>query len=42
MKVSWRAAFKVSRTPIREALHQLEEQSIVINNPRRGMLVWWL
>src|SRR5262245_3500271 len=29
----------VSRTPIREALHQLEEQGIVINNPRRGMFV---
>src|SRR2546427_682783 len=30
---------QISRSPIREALHSLEEQGIVINNPRRGMFV---
>lgn len=30
---------KVSRAPIREALHQLQEQGLVINQPRRGMFV---
>ena len=30
---------QVSRAPIREALHQLEEQGLVRNNPRRGMSV---
>jgi len=30
---------QISRAPIREALHQLQEQGIVINNPRRGMYV---
>ena len=30
---------RISRSPIREALHSLEEQGIVINNPRRGMFV---
>jgi len=30
---------KTSRSPIREALHSLEEQGIVTNNPRRGMFV---
>jgi DNA-binding GntR family transcriptional regulator len=29
----------VSRAPIREALQQLQEQGLVINNPRRGMFV---
>ncbi|MFP5230921.1 MAG: GntR family transcriptional regulator [Acidobacteriota bacterium] len=29
----------VSRAPIREALHQLEEQGLVIHKPRRGMFV---
>jgi DNA-binding GntR family transcriptional regulator len=30
---------KVSRAPIREALHQLEESGLVVNHPRRGMFV---
>lgn len=30
---------KVSRAPIREALQQLEEQGLVLNQPRRGMFV---
>jgi DNA-binding GntR family transcriptional regulator len=30
---------KVSRAPIREALHQLQEQGLVTNQPRRGMFV---
>jgi DNA-binding GntR family transcriptional regulator len=30
---------KVSRAPIREALQQLQEQGLVLNNPRRGMFV---
>src|SRR5690242_2761114 len=30
---------KVSRAPIREALQQLQEQGLVINQPRRGMFV---
>jgi len=30
---------QISRAPIREALHQLQEQGIVANNPRRGMYV---
>jgi DNA-binding GntR family transcriptional regulator len=30
---------QVSRAPIREALHQLQEQGLVINRPRRGMFV---
>ena len=30
---------EISRSPIREALHSLEEQGIVINKPRRGMFV---
>jgi DNA-binding GntR family transcriptional regulator len=29
----------VSRAPIREALQQLQEQGLVLNNPRRGMFV---
>ncbi len=29
----------VSRAPIREALHQLEEQGLVVHKPRRGMFV---
>jgi DNA-binding GntR family transcriptional regulator len=29
--------FHVSRAPIREALQQLQEQSLIINVPRRGM-----
>jgi DNA-binding GntR family transcriptional regulator len=29
----------VSRAPIREALHQLQEQGLVMNQPRRGMFV---
>jgi DNA-binding GntR family transcriptional regulator len=29
----------VSRAPIREALHQLHEQGLVMNQPRRGMFV---
>jgi DNA-binding GntR family transcriptional regulator len=29
----------VSRAPIREALHQLQEQGLVVNEPRRGMFV---
>lgn len=29
----------VSRAPIREALQHLQEQGLVINNPRRGMFV---
>ncbi|MGE4369486.1 MAG: GntR family transcriptional regulator [Burkholderiaceae bacterium] len=31
--------FKVSRTPVREALLQLEAQNILISQPRRGMVV---
>ncbi len=31
--------FRVSRAPIREALQQLQEQSLIINVPRRGMFV---
>jgi DNA-binding GntR family transcriptional regulator len=30
---------QVSRAPIREALHQLEEQGLVTHHPRRGMFV---
>jgi len=30
---------RVSRAPIREALHQLHEQGLVMNQPRRGMFV---
>lgn len=30
---------QVSRAPIREALHQLQEQGLVVNQPRRGMFV---
>ncbi len=30
---------KVSRAPIREALQQLQEQGLVVNQPRRGMFV---
>lgn len=30
---------QVSRAPIREALHQLQEQGLVTNQPRRGMFV---
>jgi len=30
---------RVSRAPIREALHQLQEQGLVTNQPRRGMFV---
>src|SRR5689334_5534825 len=30
---------RVSRAPIREALHQLQEQGLVMNQPRRGMFV---
>jgi DNA-binding GntR family transcriptional regulator len=30
---------RVSRAPIREALHQLKEQGLVMNQPRRGMFV---
>lgn len=30
---------KVSRAPIREALNQLHEQGLVMNQPRRGMFV---
>ncbi len=30
---------QVSRAPIREALHQLNEQGLVVNHPRRGMFV---
>jgi DNA-binding GntR family transcriptional regulator len=30
---------RVSRAPIREALQQLEEQGLVVNQPRRGMFV---
>lgn len=30
---------QVSRAPIREALHQLQEQGLVMNQPRRGMFV---
>ena len=29
----------ISRSPIREALHTLEEQGIVTNGPRRGTFV---
>lgn len=31
--------FKVSRIPVREALMQLEENGLVVNQPRRGMFV---
>ncbi len=31
--------FKVSRAPIREALQQLKEQGLALNEPRRGMFV---
>lgn len=31
--------FGVSRIPVREALHQLQEQGLVMNHPRRGMFV---
>jgi DNA-binding GntR family transcriptional regulator len=31
--------FKVSRIPVREALMQLEEHGLVVNQPRRGMFV---
>lgn len=31
--------FKVSRTPVREALLQLEAQSMLISQPRQGMVV---
>jgi len=30
---------RVSRAPIREALHQMQEQGLVMNQPRRGMFV---
>lgn len=30
---------RVSRAPIREALHQLQEQGLVMSQPRRGMFV---
>ena len=30
---------QVSRAPIREALHQLAEQGVVVDKPRRGMFV---
>lgn len=30
---------QVSRAPIREALHQLQEQGLVVHQPRRGMFV---
>lgn len=30
---------KVSRAPIREALQQLQEQGVVVNQPRKGMFV---
>ncbi len=30
---------QVSRAPIREALHELQEQGLVIHHPRRGMFV---
>lgn len=30
---------QVSRAPVREALQQLQEQSIIVNVPRRGMFV---
>ena len=30
---------RVSRSPIREALQQLQEQSLIVNIPRRGMFV---
>ena len=33
------AELKVSRIPVREALLQLQEQGLVINQPRRGMFV---
>jgi DNA-binding GntR family transcriptional regulator len=33
------AEFRVSRTPIREALQQLQDQGLVENVPRRGMFV---
>jgi len=29
----------ISRAPVREALQQLQEQSLIINHPRRGMFV---
>ena len=31
--------FDVSRAPVREALHQLQEQGLAVNIPRRGMFV---
>src|SRR5689334_4432403 len=31
--------FHVSRAPVREALQQLQEQSLIVNVPRRGMFV---
>lgn len=31
--------FRVSRIPVREALMQLEEHGLVVNQPRRGMFV---
>src|SRR4051794_591821 len=31
--------FQISRAPIREALQQLQEQGLVLNQPRRGMFV---
>ena len=30
---------RVSRAPVREALQQLQEQSLIVNIPRRGMFV---
>jgi DNA-binding GntR family transcriptional regulator len=33
---------KISRAPIREALQQLEEQGLVVNQARRGMFVVYL
>ena len=30
---------RVSRAPVREALQQLQEQSLIVNVPRRGMFV---
>lgn len=31
--------FQISRAPIREALHRLHEQGLLMKNPRRGMFV---